>query len=86
MPDRVHAAVHAVEAAAAKPVLHGGRRQVHADQLPVSDDAVLSARERGDRPVTWYTLRAHIAHFRRHVGHEAKVAGRCARVGARPCR
>jgi hypothetical protein len=52
VPDRVDAAVDAVETAGVEAVLHGVARAAEVDQLPARDDPVLEFGEPGDPLLT----------------------------------
>jgi len=51
MPDRVHAAVERMQPPGAQPPVDRRHAEPERHELPASDDAALSARQRGDRVV-----------------------------------
>jgi hypothetical protein len=61
MPDRIHAAIHAVETAATDPDPNLAGRQSDSKQLPARDDSVLPLSEFRNRQIRRH--RRVIAHF-----------------------
>src|SRR3954452_8927768 len=79
--DRVHTLVQQMQAAEAQSVLDGAGAYRSGGELPLGDDAVLTARKLGDDPIDWAVFTLHINVNAAHPRSSLPSGSRFGRAG-----